>query len=266
MNRRLEQYEDNWRTSMGGAILGDRVILRDKDLFDELAGNRWYENLVFAITGRMSPRIAALMEAIWVIATSYPDPRIWNNRVSALAGTARSTGVLAAAGTLAVTEATAYGLKPIKGSMDFLYRARAQLSDGAELADVVKKEIKTFRSIYGYGRPLVGEDERIQPLMKRARELKCGQGPYIDLAFAIDRYLQQTRYKLRMNIAVVSAGLLADEGITPQQLYHMATLAFTGGAIPCYIDAMERPEGCFFPLRTSRIDYRGAAPRPWSPK
>ena len=46
--------------------------------------------------------------AIWTH-TSYPDARLWNNRVAALAGTARSTGTLGIAAALAVSEAKIYG-------------------------------------------------------------------------------------------------------------------------------------------------------------
>ena len=45
------------------------------------------------------------MHALWVN-TSYPDARIWNNRVAALAGSARSTGNLGVSAALAVSEAS----------------------------------------------------------------------------------------------------------------------------------------------------------------
>jgi hypothetical protein len=50
---------------------------------------------------------------------------------------------------------------------------------------------------------------------------------------------------------------MADEGYSPDDHYHLATLAFTAGVIPCFIDASKKPEGAFFPLRTSRINYEG---------
>ena len=57
-----------------------------------------------------------------MISSSYPDPRLWNNRVAAFAGTARSTGHLAVAGAMAVTEASIYGGQPILKVADFLSR------------------------------------------------------------------------------------------------------------------------------------------------
>jgi len=257
VHSKLEKFEDNWQTSIGGWSLEGKVVLRGKDVFTELNEKPWMEYLLYAATGKESPKIARLMEAMWVICTSFPDPRIWNNRISALAGTARSTGVLAAAGSLAVTEATIYGLKPIKGATDFFYRAEARLSEGKSLEQIVKAELKQFRSIYGYGRPIVDADERVKPMMEFARSIDCGNGKFVKLAFDIDKYLSNTRLKYRINIAAFCAALLADEGLSPMDFYHMATLAFTAGAMPCFIDASNQHEGGFFPLRTSRLSYTG---------
>lgn len=257
VHSKFEKYEDNWQTSMGGWSPEGKVILRGKTLFTELNEKSWMEYLLFAATGRESPKIARLMEAMWVICTSFPDPRIWNNRIAALAGTARSTGVLASAGALAVTEATIFGLKPIKGATDFFYRADRRMQKGELIEEIVQSELKQFRSVYGYGRPIVNRDERIEPMMEFAASLGCGQGKFIKLAFDIERYFLGTRLKYRMNIAAVCAALLADEGLSPTEFYHMATLAFTAGVMPCFIDAEDKDEGSFFPLRISRIDSSG---------
>ena len=257
VHSKFERYEDNWQTSMGGWSPEGEVILRGKALFTELNEKSWMEYLLFATTGRDSQKIARLMEAMWVICTSFPDPRIWNNRIAALAGTARSTGVLASAGALAVSEAKVFGLKPIKGATDFFYRADSRMQQGETLEEIVQSELKQFRSVYGYGRPIVNKDERIEPMMEFAKSLGCGNGKFIQLAFDVERYFLQTRLKYRMNIAAVCAALLADEGLTPKDFYHMATLAFTAGAMPCFIDAEDKDEGSFFPLRISRINSSG---------
>lgn len=254
---KLEKYEDNWQTSMGGWFPGEKVVLRGKNVFTELNDRSWMEYLLFAATGRESTKIAKLLEGMWVICTSFPDPRIWNNRVSALAGTARSTGALAASASLAVTEATIYGLKPIKGATDFFYRARRRMTQGESLEEIVDGELKQYRAVYGYGRPLINGDERIEPMMEHARLIGCAKGKFIELAFDIEDYFQRTKLKYSMNIAAVCAALLADEGLKPEEFYHMATLAFTAGAMPCFIDGDTKEEGSFLPLRTASIRYMG---------
>ena len=128
---RLKFFEDNWQTEMGAWFPGERVVLRGKDVFTELNECSWMEYLVYAVTGKESPKLAKIIEGLWLLSTSFPDPRLWNNRVAALAGSARSTGVLAVSAGIAISEATVYGLKPIKGALDFLYRASEKKDSGA---------------------------------------------------------------------------------------------------------------------------------------
>jgi len=253
----LKEFEDNWVTDMGAWFPEGRVVLRGKDVLSELNNCRWMEYHVFAITGKESSRLARLIEGIWSISTSFPDPRLWNNRVSALAGTARSTGVLAIAAGVAVSEATIYGLRPIKGAIDFLYRVDRKREQGSSIEELVKAELRRYRAVYGYGRPLVRSDERVAPLMNFAKSLGAGNGKYIKLAFEIEDYLKNSRLKYQMNIAAVAAGLLADEGVLPQEEYYYAALSFVSGMFPCYIDALSKPEGAFFPLRTDRLEFKG---------
>ncbi|MBL4708401.1 MAG: hypothetical protein JKY48_08200 [Flavobacteriales bacterium] len=254
----LKHSEDNWQTDMGAWFAGERVVLRGKDLFVELANNRWMEFMVFAITGRESKKIARLIEAIWVISTSYPDPRLWNNRIAALGGTARTTGSLAVNAASAASEATTYGLRTSKGAIDLLHRFKNKLDSGSRLEDLVLTELKRYRVVWGYGRPLIRNDERIVPLMNFAKSIGSGDGPFVKLAFEINDYLSNSRYKYKINISAVAAALLADEGLSIEEFYYVAALSFTGGIFPCYIDARNQPQGNFFPLSTARINYTGS--------
>ncbi len=254
----LESFEGNWETSIGAWMPAEgKVYLRGKEVLTELKDYRWHRYLLYGVTGRDSERIARLFEGIWLISCSFPDPRLWNNQVAALCGTTRATGVLASAGALAVTEATIYGLKPIKGVMDFLYRTEKKLKKGIPLEKIIIEELKKYRSIYGYGRPLRAQDERVTPLMEFARKLGAGKGYYTDLAFQVDEYLSLSKYGYSINISGVAAALMADEGFNADEHYHLATLAFTAGVIPCYIDAKEKPQGAFFPMRISSVNYCG---------
>ncbi|MFP5414641.1 MAG: hypothetical protein ACLGG1_06480 [Gammaproteobacteria bacterium] len=260
----LALCEDNWVTAMGAWFPGERVVLRGKDVLNDLGHRRWMEYFIYGINGQEDPRFARFVEGVWALTTSYPDPRLWNNRVAALAGTTRSTGVLALAAGIGVSEASLYGLRPIKGALDFLYRADRKLADGATLEDVVWEELRTYRNVFGYGRPITSADERVGPLMKFAHSLGMGKGKFIRLAFEIEKILKQSRLKHQMNIAGAVAGLVADEGRTPDDHYYMAALSFVAGMMPCYIDSLGKPEGSLFPLRVTRIDYKGAPERRWS--
>jgi citrate synthase len=263
----LLNSEDILITDMGGWFQGERVVLRGKDLFTEFANASWIEVLLFGITGRrFTSNQIKLFNGVWNISASYPDPRIWNNRIVALAGTARSTAALAIGAATAVSEATIYGRGPDIRSIDFLLRTKAKLDAGQDLGTIIKKELKLRRVIAGYGRPVINKDERINPLEKLAKSLGLFDGAYVKLAYDVENYLIKGRYRMKMNVASLIASLCADQGLTAQEYYKYTVLCFSAGMFPCYIDAVNKPEGSFFPLRCERINYTGVAKRQWKGK
>ena len=261
---RLKAYEDNWQTEMGAWFPGERVVLRGKDVFSELNDCSWMEYIVYAVTGKENPKLAKIIEGLSLLSTSYPDPRLWNNRIAALAGTARSTGALALAAGIAASEATIYGLKPIKGALDFLYRAAEKKHSGIAIEIIVKEELKANRCVSGYGRPLTNVDERIAPALQFLTKVEADNGAYLKLAFEIEDYLKSSRYKYRMNIAALNAATVADLGVTVDEYYYTSTLAFIGGILPCHLDAQGKPEGMFYPLSVDRINSIATPTRIWA--
>jgi hypothetical protein len=262
--QRLRENVGVIRSRVGAAFLGSHAIFRGKDLHAELGDLGWMAIYLFGITGRRftDPQLR-LLEAIWTY-TSYPDTRIWNNRVAALAGTSSSTGTLGLAAALAVTEAGIYGHGPCTRAVDFLYRTRAELDRGAELGPWVKKELSTARSLGGYGRPVTTADERIEPLLKLARSLGLADGPYLQLAYAIQECLVAARYRMPINYAGVVAGLSADVGLSAREYYFYLFPCFLAGMVPCYIDASERTEGTLLPLPCDGVSYQGKPKRTWN--
>jgi len=239
-------------------------VLRGKDVFTELNDCSWMEYLVYAVTGKESPKLAKAIEGLWLLSTSFPDARLWNNRVAALAGSTRSTGALAISAGIAISEATAYGLKPIKGALDFLYRASEKKDSGETIETIVKEELKTYRNVSGYGRPLTNVDERIKPVLTFLESIESNQGKFVQLAFEIEDYFKSTRYKYRINIAALNAATAADFGLTANEYYYMTTLAFAAGMFPCYIDSRTQLEGMFFPLKVERINSKSRTTRQWA--
>ncbi|ADJ28091.1 citrate/2-methylcitrate synthase [Nitrosococcus watsonii] len=260
----LFKNEDHWVTNMGAWFPGERVVFRGKDLFQELKDLPWMGLLLYGITGRIpNGKQIRLFEGIWTLCSSYPDPRLWNNRVAALAGTTRSTAALALSAGNAVSEASIYGRRPDIRAIDFLFRIKGQLEAGAEIEELVRKELKKYKIIPGYGRPITRKDERIEPLLSLAEELNFSHGPYVKLTFTIEEILLQGRWRLYMNIAALAAALAADQGLSPHEYYHYLVLCFSGGILPCYLDAVRKPEGTFFPLSCDRIQYEGERRRVW---
>jgi hypothetical protein len=251
------------KTQMGACFVGSRAVFRGHDLHAELKDMEWVELFVFGITGRrFSAAQLRMMQALWTY-TSYPDARIWNNRVAALAGTARSTGNLGIAAALAISEATIYGRGIDIRAIEFFIRAKKQVEDGGNLTEIVASELKQKRSIAGYGRPIAAADERIKPIMALARSLGLADGDYVRLAFSIEEILSAGRWRQSMNCGGLAAALAADFGLSPQEYYLFSFPAFLAGMPPCYIEAQQKEEGSLFPLTCAHIRYEGVAKRRW---
>jgi hypothetical protein len=260
----LDAYAGPIRSRVGGVIGGERAIFRGRDLHRDLRDIHWVELMLFAVTGRrFSPSEVRVCNAVFTL-TSYPDARIWNNRVAALAGTARSTGNLAIAAAEAVSEGAIFGRQIDLRALDFLYHARACCEKGEDLEGFVADYLARHRSIAGFGRPLTAKDERLSPMLAILAEEGRDDGPFVRLAHQVEDILQAGRWRYRMNYAALAAAIYGDLGFTPEQYYLVLFPAFLCGMPPCYLEAREKPAGAVMPISCSAINYNGSAPRPWA--
>jgi hypothetical protein len=251
------------RSRVGGLRADRRVRYRGHDLHADLKGIDWIELYAFGITGRrFDAAQQQLMHALWVN-TSYPDARIWNNRVAALAGSARSNGNLGFAGALAISEAHIYGRGNEVQAVSFFLRTRQALTQGAALSDCIGQEIRDHGRIAGYGRPLLEGDERIAPTMAFAASLGLAEGPHVQLAFEIDRHFVDRGKNLRMNYGCLVSAFGADLGFTPEQFALFMFPSFLAGMPPVYLDARAQPEGTLLPVPCDAVQYEGPPPRRW---
>lgn len=252
------------KSRMGGFVPGSHVAVRGLDLHATFGNAEWADLFFFANTGRrFSSSELRLLQSLWTY-SSYPDVRLWPNRIAGLAGTARSTANLGLAAAHAACEATIFGRGPDRRAITFLRDAWQSLSNGGSIAECVRKELDTYRGIAGYGRPLTSKDERIEPTLRLAKELGLDNGPHLRLAFEVDDYLSKGRWRMRINQAAVAAALAADIGLTPTEYYACGFPAFLAGMVPCYLEALEEPEGALLPIPCEDIAYEGAGPRCWA--
>lgn len=273
----LEQYE-NTINSHSACFPGSHVVFRGLNLHTDplFAELDWFGLHIFAVTGiKLSPAQQKLISFIWRI-TSYPDARLWNNRIAALAASTRSTGCLAIAAANAGTEAINFGLQPMIHAADFLVRAELATRNGSSLESIVELELAQFRHLGGYGRPVatLQQDERVKVLKDRIDLLKANKeissSKYFDLAFNIETILQAMGKKLTMNYGSVVLAPLLDLGLTPHECYMVMITFLTAGMTPCYKEGLERPPGATFPVRCSNLKYSGSHPgdsmpvRKWS--
>ena len=252
------------KSRMGGFVPGSHVAIRGRDLHETFRRSEWADLFFFANTGRrFSSAQLRLLQSLWTY-SSYPDVRLWPNRIAGLAGTARSTANLGLAAAHASCEATIFGRGPDRRASTFLRETLEAVNHGGSIAECVRKELDIHRGIAGYGRPLVSKDERIEPTLNLARELGLDKGPHLRLAFEIDDYLSKGRWRMHINQAAVAAALAADIGLTPEEYYVCGFPAFLAGMVPCYLEALEQPEGALFPIPCEDIAYDGIGPRRWN--
>lgn len=251
------------KTRVGACWPGTRAVFRGHDQHLDLRDIDWMEMYVFGITGRrFTPQQIKLLHGIWVL-TSYADTRLWNNRVGALAATARSSSVLGLAAGVAVTEAGVYGGGPGIRAIEFFTRTGQAVAAGADLHQLVHQELKT-RWIYGYGRPINFIDERLPALISLVKDLGLDNGAHYQIAFAIEKILVgEVKPFLKMNYAGLTAALATDLGFTPRQYHLFNILKTLAGIPPCIVEAAEKPEGTLFPTPCADIAYAGVVARPW---
>lgn len=248
---------------MGKWFSGERIIFRGRDLHRDLGRSDWVSLYLFAITGRdLGQDLSRLVESIWVL-TSYPDPRIWNNRIAAQAGTARSTGALGLSAALAVSEATIYGRRADMRAYGFIDEARKRDAAGEPISEIVESEIRLHRGLPGYGRPIVRGDERIQYMLNILDEFHERKFPTVELALEIDNVSKATRYRLHLNYAGLVAAISIDIGLSAREHYFMTYPAFLAGMVPCYLEASERHAGSLFPISCRNVEYTGEKERKW---
>lgn len=252
------------KTFAGKAFVGSRAVFMGYDLHKDLRNIDWVELYLMSITGKkFNAKEVKLFHAIWVC-TSYPDVRLWNNRVAGLAGSSRSTPAQGLGAALAVSDALVYGGHPCVRIADFLAKCRQQVEKGIDLTEIVTKELKS-RRIYGYGRPINNKDERLQWIDEISKNLELNQGPHYKLAHLIETILVQINPLLKMNYAAVLAALCLDMGLSAKQVQLFVFPMFIAGMTPCYNEAVGNPESELFKLECSDIDYKGVAPRNWEP-
>lgn len=260
----LDRYRGAFQTAVGGAFPGTRAVFRGQDLHRDLVGQTsWIGLYCYGVTGRQLPAAhLAMLEHLW-ICTSYPDSRIWNNRVAALAGTTRSTANLALSAAEAVSEARIYGWRNEFRAVAFYQRTHQAMQAGASLEACMERHVQTQGRLAGYGRPLASGDERLAPTMVKARELGLSEGPHVLLAYEVERYLQARGLPLQMNFGALVAAFGADFGLSPREFITLFFLCFLAGMPPCYMEALDKPAGAIFAARCDDVIYEGVAPRSW---
>lgn len=262
--QKWDSYRGKIRSRKGGWKLGQGVVSHGMDLLTDIVGHYSYMQLVVLnATGRMPPRnVADWIEAAHMC-LSYPDPRIWCNRIGALGGTNRTSVVAATCYGVLASDALSYGIRPLVAGVEFIKKIKAKVDSAENLHDVLIKEIKSIGgkpSLMGYARPIAKGDERVPALDRVANNLGFVRGSHLTIAFQIDSFLFE-RYEETININGYVSAFLSDCGYSSAEIYRIFSVQVFSGVTACFTDTEERAPGSFSPLRVEDIDYTGPNPR-----
>lgn len=262
--QKWDSYRGKIRSRKGGWKLGQGVVSHGMDLLTDIVGHYSYMQLVVLnATGRMPPRnVADWIEAAHMC-LSYPDPRIWCNRIGALGGTNRTSVVAATCYGVLASDAIGYGIRPLSVGVDFIQDVKKKLDDGESLDSLLANKIKENGgrpSLMGYARPIALGDERIPTLERVTKNLGFKKGKHLTIAFQIDSFLDE-HYQETMNMNGYVSAFLADCGYSSAEVYRIFAVQTFSGITACFTDVEERPAGSFSPLRVEDIDYTGPQAR-----
>lgn len=257
---KLADYENNWVTSMGDFFSNPSdPLLRGRHELEDFESFSYTQFLLFALTGKnFTNEQLEFVTNCWKYSGIYAEPRLWNNRIAAICGTVRTTGALAITAGNCISESLYFGFKPMYRCAVALVYIGKMVQSGVSVEDAVADYISKYGKIGGYGRPLgLKGDERIEPLIRFTKKCNLADQFYFKLCFDIDQVLWQKK-KLKMNVSPVLVSSLLDIGLTAHQVYLLLVpITFISGLEACYIDALNKSEGTFFPMRCASIAYEG---------
>ena len=259
---RIKSRKGMWR-------IGKGVESHGYDLINDLIGHYSYmQVVVLNATGRMPDKaLADWFEAVH-ICLSWPDPRIWCNRIGALGGSAGASVVAATSAGIMATDSRAYGIRPIVEGIEFIQRARREVgTSAASVAEFVAREVEKHNGkpyLMGYARPVAKGDERIAALERVAGQHHFATGPHLQLAYEIEAILSE-QFDESMNVNGYVSAFLSDRDFTAQEVYRIFSAVVFSGITACYVDTADRSPGHFAPLQAQDVIYNGKEDRQLQP-
>ncbi|MBU0995449.1 MAG: hypothetical protein KJ737_23375 [Proteobacteria bacterium] len=260
-----------WRqkitTDVGGLAAGFRseILLRGYKVIEEMTGNiSFIQAWALSITGRLPDKYEdRLLNALFVN-TAIADPRFWFNRTARLAATVKSSPAGCIAAGIATKDGEFFSSGPAYNTARFFKETLIKIKSGERtLEDIVIEKIKNKEIITGFGRVLArGKDERNASLLKIAQKYNLDKGAYLDLAFKVEKLLQQHKSEdLFMNGGGLRSALLLDMKFKPHQIMIFNMIMHIIGLAGNVTEAFEQQPGQFLPLTDEDIKYTGLPKR-----
>lgn len=253
------------KSKKGGWRIGVGVESHGYDLINELVGHFSYmQVVVLNATGNMpSKSLADWIEAMH-ICLSWPDSRIWCNRIGALGGAVGASPISSVCSGTMAADSRVYGISPIVDGVKFIQRARHEIElRNITVEKFVDSEVEKIGDkpyLMGYARPVAKGDERISAMERVSNELGFKAGPHLTLAYKIEQVLAK-RFDETMNINGYGSAFMADQNMSPVEIYRIFSVMVASGVAACFVDNADNERGLFAPMRVTDIRYEGRVAR-----
>jgi citrate synthase len=259
-----DKYRGNIYARKGGWEIGKGIMTHGYSLLDDIHGKcSMFQLMIMNVTGKLpEKRLADMLEGFF-ICMSWPDPRIWCNKMGVFSAQTKSfvTAAIAAGGLAG--DSKIYG--PGSGRTVGPFMRLAHQS-------IVEKKISVgeFIQLHGYrrgklyapgfARPLARGDERVPAMRELAERLGYQNGEYMEMANKIEAYLEEKEGE-SLNLAGYFAAFMMDQGFTDEQIMGVTAISVTGGVYAAYFEYVDQSPNTFLPLKVTDIEYIGPATR-----
>lgn len=189
--------------------------LRERYLFAELVGKQsFFQVSLYAITGvELSADEAHLLETIGVICMTA-DRRAWPLAVTRRIAGRGSAYSDAVAGGMAMMSSQLVGGRAAGHTARFLRRALERKRTGGSVDALVAEVLAAGERVMGFGRPVVGPDERVPLIREAVRQAGRAELAYAAALHEVEEAFAQ-RKGLRPTAAAWAAAVLSDFGMAP---------------------------------------------------
>jgi hypothetical protein len=128
------------------------------------------------------------------------------------------------------------------------------------LDDFLRAKLDAGEILLGYGRPLVGNDERVPLALGLGKKYGLSRGPFVKLALEIENWIKKEK-GIVMNASGLYAAFLLDLGFSHHDMYSFGCTILTGGMLSMIWEQSRREPGTFLPMAVEDIEYVGRGPR-----
>ena len=190
-----DRYRGTIFSSKGGWKIGSGIETHGYSLLEEIHGKcSLFQVMILNVTGRLPERrLADMVEGVF-ICSSWPDPRIWCNKLGVFSAMTRTsaTAAIAAGGLAGDSKLYGAGTGP---SIEAFMTLADQLINEEDWSVADFMEAHAFKNgklqAPGFARPLAKGDERVVAMRRYAKELGFDTGRFEDLANRMEDYLAE---------------------------------------------------------------------------